>query len=78
MYNIATGRGTSIQRIAELVNAAAGNAGGINFLPRRQWDHVKDRKGNISKISAELGFEAKTDIENGIEQTYEWIAKSLT
>ena len=78
MYNIATGYGTSIQTIAELVNAAAGNSGGINYLPRRQWDHVKDRKGNISKISGELGFEAKTDIENGIEQTYRWIAKSLT
>src|SRR5205814_5905998 len=39
VYNLASGVETSILELATMINGMAGNPAGLEFLPRRTWDH---------------------------------------
>ena len=77
VYNIASGRETSILELAEMINRIADNSAKIEFLPRRSWDHSGRRFGSTTKAKNELGFESIVDLEEGLRQTIDWTRASL-
>ncbi len=71
-YNIATGVETSISNLADLINRMTENRTPITRLPKRAWDHSGKRFGSTEKAKRDLGFEATTSIEDGLEATIRW------
>lgn len=71
-YNLATGNEVSIAELARVINVETKNSSGIELRPRRGWDHSGCRFGDPSKAFAELGFEARSELEEGIRKTVDW------
>src|SRR3990172_2319436 len=69
VYNIASGRETSIIDLARMINEMAGNSAGIQLLPKRAWDNSGKRFGSTEKGPGELGFEASVAISDGLIKT---------
>lgn len=69
--NLGTGVDISIKDLVELICDLAG------FNDEIQWDRSKPdgqprRRLDISKVKREFGFEAKTDLREGIQKTIDW------
>jgi nucleoside-diphosphate-sugar epimerase len=77
VYNLASGRETDIVELAELVNELTGNAAGIEFRPRRPWDHSIRRHGSTEKARSALGFEARVPLREGLVETIGWTRDSM-
>jgi GDP-L-fucose synthase len=70
-YNLGSGRETSIREIAEVVARAAGHV-----VPRFQADKpvgYKRRVMSIASAAEAFGYAPRTDLEQGIWQTVEWL-----
>ena len=76
-YNIASGVETTIKRLAEIINELTGNDTPMNIQPARDWDNSGRRFGSTEKSKAELGFEAKVSIEEGLAQTVAWTKENI-
>ncbi len=72
VYNIGTEQVTKMADLATMVNALCGNKSEIVYVPRRDWDVVPHRPVDASKAKRELGFEANTSLEEGLQKTLEW------
>jgi nucleoside-diphosphate-sugar epimerase len=72
VYNLATGRETSILHLATLINKITGNPTPCELKPRRDWDASGKRFASTQKAERELGFTAATTIEDGLQKTVEW------
>jgi UDP-glucose 4-epimerase len=72
VYNIGTETATKMADLATIVNALCGNKSEIVYVPRRDWDVVPHRPVDASKAKRELGFEANTSLEEGLQKTLEW------
>jgi nucleoside-diphosphate-sugar epimerase len=73
VYNLASGVETTIRELAEMINELTGNPTPIALTPARDWDHSGQRFGDTSKSRRELGFEARTELREGLERTIEWM-----
>jgi UDP-glucose 4-epimerase len=76
-YNIASGVETSIRDLAERINRLTGNTAPFALLPRRAWDHSGRRYGSTTKASADLGFDARVGIEDGLRRTVDWTRSAM-
>lgn len=72
-FNLASARPESIIKLANYINEISCNKAGIEFAPRRSWDHVIRRVGNIDKARLELNFMPMTRLYEGLEKTYAWL-----
>lgn len=72
VFNIASGKSTSIAELAEMINLITGNTAGVEFVARRSWDHIVTRQANISKAMNEVGYVPKTNLYDGLLATYLW------
>ena len=72
VYNLASGRETTIAALAELINELAGGRSTITTTPPRPWDRAGRRVGSTRKSKAALGYEARTDLAGGLRRTIEW------
>lgn len=77
VYNLASGKETSIRRLAEIINRLTDNPTDVELLPARDWDRSGRRFGSIEKAKRELGFEAQTRLEDGLVNTVEWMRANL-
>jgi nucleoside-diphosphate-sugar epimerase len=77
VYNLASGRETSILELATVINELAGNPAGVELAPKRAWDHSGKRFGAVDRARDELGFEARTGLRPGLEQTIAWTRQNL-
>jgi nucleoside-diphosphate-sugar epimerase len=77
VYNLASGRETTIARLAEQVNRLAGGKSAIVTNPPRPWDRAGRRVGSTRKSREELGFEAKWSLDDGLARTMEWTRANL-
>lgn len=77
VYNLASGRETSIGELAASINKLTGNAGGIQHLPKRPWDNSGKRFGSTQKSQRELGFIAGVGFEDGLRTTVQWTRDNL-
>lgn len=72
VYNLATGRETSILELAKLINEFTGNKAPLDLRPARDWDRSGKRFASTEKSELELGFIAQVDVREGIRRTVEW------
>ena len=77
VYNLASGRETSILELAELVNKLTENPTPIDFLPERDWDRSGKRHGSTAKARAALGFECEVTFADGLARTIEWTRDNM-
>ena len=71
-YNVGTGKRTSLKELAELLIEITGCSKSINYAPRSQATLVRNRVGCPKKASAELGFNARLDLREGLKGLIEW------
>ena len=76
VYNLASGRETTILELAELINEFTGNKTPLDLLPARDWDRSGKRFASTKKANAELGFCATVDIREGIKRTVDWMRRN--
>lgn len=72
VYNLATGRETSILELARLINDFTGNTTPLDLRPARDWDRSGKRFASTQKAYRELGFRAAVNMHEGIGRTVEW------
>jgi len=72
VYNLATGRETSILELASLINEYTGNATALDLRPARDWDRSGKRFASTEKAERVLGFRAQVDIREGLRRTVDW------
>jgi len=72
-YNIGTGVGTSVTRLAELLSRAAGRAPILEHAPRRPGEQ-QDSVVNITKAARELEWRPTVPLDEGLARSYEWFA----
>ena len=75
-FNLASETETRVIDIANMVNEITGNPGGVEFVPRRDWDKISRRRASIEKAKKVLGYEPKTKIKEGIKRAYDWIVEN--
>jgi nucleoside-diphosphate-sugar epimerase len=71
-YNLASGVETTIRELAETINAITGNPTPVELRPARDWDRSGRRFGATEKSKRTIGFQAKTKLRAGLEQTIAW------
>lgn len=72
IINIGTGEDMTIKELAELVNRVIGYEGNIEW-DRNKPDGTPRKLLDVRKIS-KLGWKPKTNLEEGISNTYNWYA----
>lgn len=77
VYNLATGKETSILDLATIINEYTGNKTPLDLRPARDWDRSGKRFASTDKALRELGFEAHVDIREGLRRTVEWTKENL-
>jgi UDP-glucose 4-epimerase len=72
VYNLATGKETSILELAQLINEYTGNVTPLDLRPARDWDRSGKRFASTDKAREQLGFSAQVDIREGVQRTVQW------
>lgn len=72
VYNLATGRETSILDLATLINEYTGNTTPLDLRPARDWDRSGKRFASTEKSEHELEFVAQVSVREGIRRTVDW------
>ena len=72
VYNLATGKETSILELASLINEYTGNKTALDLKPARDWDRSGKRFASTEKAAEKLGFTARIEVREGIRRTVEW------
>ena len=72
VYNLATGRETTILELATLINEFTGNKTPLDLRPARDWDRSGKRFASTEKACRELGFQADVDMRDGLNRTVAW------
>ena len=72
VYNLATGKETSILELATWINEFTGNKTPLDLKPARDWDRSGKRFASTEKASQKLGFNAQVSVREGIQRTVEW------
>lgn len=73
-YNVGTGKRTSLKELAEMLLGLTECDKAINYAPRSAATLVRNRIGCPKKASAEIGFDAKIELEEGLRRLIEWRA----
>jgi nucleoside-diphosphate-sugar epimerase len=55
-----------------LINDATANQGGIQYAQRRKWDTKSRLLASIDKAQRLIGYEPRTDFEEGLRSTIDW------
>lgn len=76
VLNIGTGTVCSIREIAEAIRDATGFGGAIRYNPTR-FVGVKKRLLDVGRIREELGWQAVTSLQAGIQRTVDWYSARL-
>lgn len=77
IYNLASGKETTILDLAKMINDLTGNPTPYDLKPKRDWDTSGKRFGDPAKAKEKLGFEAEVSIEDGLERTVAWTKDNL-
>lgn len=70
-YNVGTGVGTSILDLAGALGRAAGQSPRVDFAPARTGEQQHSFL-DVRKAERELGWRARTSLEDGIRMTHDW------
>jgi len=70
-YNVGSGTKTSLNELVKLIVEVSGSRLGVRYEPAGQ-TFVRNRIGCPKKAATELGFKAKVDLRQGIEELIAW------
>jgi GDP-L-fucose synthase len=73
--NIGTGIDLEIRELAEIISSVVGFSGSINWDTSKP-DGTPRKLLDVRRVS-ELGWKAKTSIEDGIKATYNWYLDNI-
>jgi nucleoside-diphosphate-sugar epimerase len=76
VYNLATGKETTILELATIINELTGNKTPLALRPARDWDRSGKRFASTEKAEHELGFRAAIVIREGVHRTVEWTSSN--
>jgi UDP-glucose 4-epimerase len=76
IYNVATGRETTINQLACAVMKIVGAEGEPEYVDRRDIDNIRRRVLNIEKIRRELRWVPGVTLEHGLQRTWRWLTGS--
>ncbi|HVE38632.1 MAG TPA: NAD-dependent epimerase/dehydratase family protein [Planctomycetota bacterium] len=76
VYNIASGRGTSVLELIETLAQLMGVRAQLELLPPRAGD-IKHSRADITAAARDLKFASQTGLKHGLMRTVEWF-KTLT
>jgi UDP-glucose 4-epimerase len=71
-YNVGTGKRTSLKEIAEKLLNLTGSNQPIKYAPRSQATLVRNRIGDPKRASADIGFTAGIDLDEGLRRLIDW------
>jgi UDP-glucose 4-epimerase len=71
-YNVGTGTRTSLAELARMLLELTGSRGDIRYAPRSQATLVRNRIGSAARAKAEIGFEAKIQLREGLRRVIAW------
>jgi UDP-glucose 4-epimerase len=71
-YNVGTGKRTSLKQLAEMLLNLTGCSQPIQYAPRSQATLVRNRIGCPKRAKADIGFEAKVSLEEGLRELIAW------
>jgi UDP-glucose 4-epimerase len=71
VFNIGTGRGTSLSELIDVVERTTGRRAQRIYLPARGFD-IPENVLDTSRATEELGWTASVSLEDGIRKTIEW------
>jgi UDP-glucose 4-epimerase len=71
VFNIATGKRTTLLEAFEVVKEIIGYTGSVNFQPERQGD-IKHSLADITLARTVLGYEVVAEFKYGLEKTIDW------
>jgi nucleoside-diphosphate-sugar epimerase len=72
-YNVGTGIGTSVTRLAEVLSRSAGKVPTLEHAPRRPGEQ-QDSVVDVTKAARELEWRPVVSLEDGLARSYEWFA----
>ncbi|WP_419040120.1 GDP-mannose 4,6-dehydratase, partial [Parolsenella catena] len=75
VFNLGTGRGTSVLQIIEAFSKACGHEVPYVIDPRRPGD-VAENYADCSKAKEQMGWEAKYDIDDMCRDSWNWQSKN--
>lgn len=78
IYNLASGKETTIFELARLINLCTENPQPPELIPARDWDRSGKRFGSTDKANRELGFKATVDIDEGIAKLVSWTKQNYS
>jgi len=76
VYNVGTGRETTINQLARIIVDITGSGVRTVCVDRRDIDNIRRRVVNIEKIRRELRWVPSVTVERGLQLTYEWLRKA--
>jgi UDP-glucose 4-epimerase len=71
-FNVGTGVGTSVNRLADILEEASGRSGGRTFRAARKGE-LRHSTLDISRFQ-EWGWAPRVPLQDGLRETFEWIA----
>lgn len=71
-YNVGTGKRTSLKQLAEMLIELTGSTKPVQYAPRSQATLVRNRIGCPKRATAEIGFTAKVDLQEGLRRLIDW------
>jgi UDP-glucose 4-epimerase len=75
VYNVGTGRETTVNHLAETIIRITGKNLRPQHLDRRDIDNIRRRVLNIEKARRELRWVPEMTLENGLRATHEWLLR---
>ena len=73
VFNIGTGKETSVRELANLVLEISGKSSRPMFIDRRDIDNIRRRVLNIEKVRKHLKWIPTTTLQDGLKKTYKWL-----
>lgn len=73
-YNVGTGKRTSLKELAQMLIELTGCTQPIKYAPRSQATLVRNRIGCPKRASAEIGFTARVELQEGLRRLIDWRA----
>ncbi|MFP5263460.1 MAG: NAD-dependent epimerase/dehydratase family protein [Blastocatellia bacterium] len=77
VYNVGTGRETTINQLARMIIEITGAAVEPSYIDRRDIDNIRRRVVNIEKIRRELRWAPSVTVEQGLRRTYKWLRENI-
>ena len=77
VYNVGTGRETTINQLARIIIEITGAGVEPSYVDRRDIDNIRRRVVNIEKIRRELRWVPSVTVEQGLRRTYQWLRENI-